>query len=68
MHLIIDLARDLAIVAIELLVLISLGWYLSRNSAGDSEAQRQELQLLGEMGEMLSLDRSSSIKHKQISG
>jgi len=35
MHLIIDLARDLAIVAIELLVLITLGWCLSRNSAGD---------------------------------
>ena len=33
MHFIIDLARDLAIVAIELLVLIFLGWYLSRNSA-----------------------------------
>jgi hypothetical protein len=35
MHLIIDLARDLAIVAIELLVLISLGWCLSRKSAGN---------------------------------
>jgi hypothetical protein len=35
MHLIIDLARDLAIVAIELVGLISLGWCLSRNSAGD---------------------------------
>lgn len=32
MHLIVDLARDLAIVAIELLVLIFLGWCLSRNS------------------------------------
>jgi hypothetical protein len=35
MHLFIDLARDLAIVAIELAVLISLGWCLSRSSAGD---------------------------------
>jgi len=35
MHLMIDLARDFAIVAIELVVLISLGWCLSRNSAGD---------------------------------
>jgi hypothetical protein len=35
MQLIIDLARDLAIVAIELLVLITLGWYLSRNSPED---------------------------------
>jgi len=35
MHLIIDIARDFAIVAIELLVLITLGWCLSRKSAGD---------------------------------
>ena len=35
MHLIVDLARDLAIVAIELFVLITLGWCLSRNSARD---------------------------------
>jgi hypothetical protein len=35
MHLINDLARDLAIVAVELLVLIALGWCLLRNSAGD---------------------------------
>jgi hypothetical protein len=35
MHLIIDLGRDLAIVAIELVVLISVGWCLSRSSAGD---------------------------------
>jgi len=35
MHLMIDLARDFAIVAIELVVLISLGWCLSRNSVGD---------------------------------
>jgi len=35
MHLIIDLARDLAIVAIELVVLLSLSWCLSRSSAGD---------------------------------
>jgi hypothetical protein len=35
MHLIIDLARDLAIVAIELVVLISLGRCLSRSSARD---------------------------------
>jgi hypothetical protein len=35
MHLMIDLARDLAIVALELVVLISLGWCMSRNSGGD---------------------------------
>jgi len=35
MHLIIDIARDFAIVAIELLVLITLGWCVSRKSAGD---------------------------------
>jgi hypothetical protein len=35
MHLIVDLARDLAITALELVVLISLGWYVSRNSPGD---------------------------------
>jgi hypothetical protein len=40
MHLIIDLARDLAIVAIELVVLISLGWCLSRSSAGDKYSSR----------------------------
>ena len=35
MHLIIDLARDLAITALELAVLISLGWWVTRNSPGD---------------------------------
>jgi len=35
MHLIVDLTRDLAIVAIELVVLISLGWCLSRHSVRD---------------------------------
>ena len=40
MHLIIDLARDLAIVTIELVVLISLGWYLSRSSMGDKRSSR----------------------------
>lgn len=35
MQLIIDIARDLGIVAIELFVLITLGWCLSRKSAGD---------------------------------
>jgi hypothetical protein len=35
MHLIIDLARDLAIIALELVVLISLGWCVSRNSQGE---------------------------------
>jgi len=35
MHLIIDIARDFAIVAVELLVLITIGWCLSRKSAGD---------------------------------
>ena len=35
MHLIVDLARDFAIVAIELFVLITLGWCLTRNSAKD---------------------------------
>jgi hypothetical protein len=33
--LIIDIARDFAIVAVELLVLITIGWCLSRKSAGD---------------------------------
>ena len=33
MEFIVDLARDLAVVAIELVVLITLGWCLSRNSA-----------------------------------
>lgn len=32
MHFIIDLARDLAIIALELVILISLGWCISRNS------------------------------------
>lgn len=40
MQFIIDLGRDLAIVAIELLVLISLGWCLSRSSAGDKTSSR----------------------------
>jgi len=35
MYLIIDIARDFAIVAVELLVLITIGWCLSRKSAGD---------------------------------
>ncbi len=35
MHLIADLARDLAIIALELVVLFSLGWCVSRNSPGD---------------------------------
>ena len=35
MDLIINLARDLGIVAIELFVLITLGWCLSRNSHED---------------------------------
>jgi hypothetical protein len=38
MHLIIDLARDLAIVAIELAVLTTAGWCLSRKSAGENRA------------------------------
>jgi len=35
MHLIIDIARDFAIVAIELSLLITLGWCLSRKITGD---------------------------------
>lgn len=35
MHLIIDLARDLAIIALELAILISLGWCISRDSTGN---------------------------------
>jgi hypothetical protein len=35
MDLIINLARDLAIIAIELFVLITLSWCLSRNSHED---------------------------------
>jgi len=49
MHLIIDLARDLAIVAIELVALISLGWCLSRSSAGDKKfSSRKSFICMGE--------------------